>query len=159
MSSPLPLPSSQPETEGSKASSFFFEDLILNRLSSSKQFSFFFIPTEYLPPFSPIPVLLTFISVEIIAIVRGWKAIDHWSHLGGLLAGSLGGLYLRHRTALQHRRARRFVHALKDDSALAAAAAAAAQRYGGSNNDDRLRLRHRQQQQQQQQLNDGEKKK
>ncbi|KAH0551069.1 hypothetical protein GP486_007583, partial [Trichoglossum hirsutum] len=46
-------------------------------------FKLVFVPDEWLPSLSGLGVLAVLVTVEVVGILRGWKRVDHWAHLGG----------------------------------------------------------------------------
>jgi rhomboid-like protein len=53
-------------------------------------------------PFAAWVMLAGFLGVEIVALRRGLQiGVDHWGHLGGLLSGVAGGLWVRRQAATE----------------------------------------------------------
>ncbi|KAI9862478.1 MAG: hypothetical protein M1813_004329 [Trichoglossum hirsutum] len=57
-------------------------------------FKFLFVPEEWLPNLSGLGVLAVLIGVEVVGILRGWRRVDHWAHLGGYIGGVVGGRWV-----------------------------------------------------------------
>lgn len=65
-------------------------------MSCSEPFSIAFLPRDSGPYFSSGFLLIFVLALELFGIARGIKKIDHFSHLGGYMAGIVGAEGINH---------------------------------------------------------------
>ncbi|KAI9764011.1 MAG: hypothetical protein M1840_008959 [Geoglossum simile] len=53
-----------------------------------------FVPEGMVPSVSGWAILGALVGVEVVGIVRGWRRVDHWAHLGGYIGGVAGGWWV-----------------------------------------------------------------
>ncbi|MCJ1318729.1 hypothetical protein MMC15_004059 [Xylographa vitiligo] len=66
-------------------------------IHSGEQFRIRFLPPELGPIISLNLLLIVLVAAEIMGIIRGYRRIDHWAHLGGYVSGFAGAQALKYR--------------------------------------------------------------
>ncbi|MCJ1478618.1 hypothetical protein MMC13_007299 [Lambiella insularis] len=67
-------------------------------IHAGEQFKIRFLPPELGPVFSLNLLLALLVAGEVMGIVRGYKRLDHWAHIGGYTSGFLGAQALKYRS-------------------------------------------------------------
>ncbi|MCJ1383251.1 hypothetical protein MMC17_006889 [Xylographa soralifera] len=66
-------------------------------IHSGEQFRIRFLPPELGPIISLNLLVILLVGAEIMGIIRGYRRIDHWAHLGGYASGFAGAQALKYR--------------------------------------------------------------
>ncbi|MCJ1399915.1 hypothetical protein MMC11_003118 [Xylographa trunciseda] len=66
-------------------------------IHSGENFRIRFLPPELGPIISLNLLLVVLVGAEIVGIIRGYRRIDHWAHLGGYASGFAGAQALKYR--------------------------------------------------------------
>ncbi|MCJ1287861.1 hypothetical protein MMC26_007213 [Xylographa opegraphella] len=66
-------------------------------IHAGEQFRIRFLPPELGPVISLNLLVIVLVAAEILGIIRGYRSIDHWAHLGGYASGFAGAQALKYR--------------------------------------------------------------